>query len=125
MTLRAQSHNYAPLRFVTQRILTTPVTRLPSVAPVLAFIISGSRECFQAIRKESQNRRASEGQSLVLKLKTQISSLLNDKAPESRFSAVLLIKSIIEVGGPEILQDVSPWVRGLCHMLGVSNVSAS
>jgi hypothetical protein len=56
---------------------------------------------------------------LVHKLKTQLSTLLNGKSPEGRFTAVVLIKTVIEVGGWEILHGAESWVRGLLALLGV------
>jgi pre-rRNA-processing protein RIX1 len=63
---------------------------------------------------------ASASSVLIHKLKTQLSTLLNGKSPEGRFTAVVLIKAVVEVGGWEILQGAESWVRGLLSLFGVS-----
>ena len=53
----------------------------------------------------------------IHKLKTRISSLLQDRAPEGRYTAVVLIKAIVEVDGRPVLSGCEPWVRGLLSLL--------
>jgi len=53
-------------------------------------------------------------------LKTQISTLLNGKSPHGRFTAVALVKAVVDVGGWESLQASEPWVKGLLSILQVS-----
>lgn len=62
---------------------------------------------------------ASASSVLVHKLKTQLSTLLNGRSLEGRFTAVVLIKGVVEVGGWEVLQGSESWVRGLLAILGV------
>lgn len=51
---------------------------------------------------------------LVHKLKTQITTLLNNgRSQPGRFAAAILIKAVVEVGGYECLRTSEPWVRGL------------
>ncbi len=107
-----------PLRVVTQRLTTTPTRQLPHVASYLAASISECKEVFEYSQGDS--RDASETGVITHKLKTQLSALLHDRSPEARFSAVILIKAVVDVGGWSILQKVGPWVRELIAIIGVS-----
>ena len=111
-----------PLRVVTQRISNTPTNQLPRVAPVLAATIIECRTTFNTPQNVIQRNDTSENAVLVHKFKTQISALLQDKQPHARYAAVVLIKATVEVGGWNVLQGVSPWVRGLIGVIGVSEV---
>ena len=112
-----------PLRVVTQRLSSTPFKQLPHVAPYLATTIAQSGKAFAAPTREGQAVGGSESAVIVHKFKTQLSALLQDKSPEARYAAVILIKATVEVGGWNVLQGVAAWVRGLIGILGVSNSS--
>ncbi|KAL2036940.1 hypothetical protein N7G274_010365 [Stereocaulon virgatum] len=107
-----------PLRVVTQRISNTPTNQLPHVAPVLAATITECRTAFNTPQNVIQRNDTSDNAVLVHKLKTQISALLQDKQPHARYAAVVLIKATVEVGGWNLLQGVSPLVRGLIGVIG-------
>lgn len=63
---------------------------------------------------------APEHSVLVHKLKTQITTLLNNgRSQAGRFSAAILIKAVVDVGGYECLRTSEPWVRGLLSMVQV------
>ncbi|KAJ4366803.1 hypothetical protein N0V83_007328 [Neocucurbitaria cava] len=51
------------------------------------------------------------------KYRTLLSTLLQDRTVQGRWSAIVLIKATIEVGGWETLQKCLPWVRGLLGFL--------
>lgn len=53
----------------------------------------------------------------VHKLKTQVNTLLTGKSNNGRFTAVVLIKAIVDVGGWECLRLSEPWVRGLLSVI--------
>lgn len=57
---------------------------------------------------------------LIHKLKAQLSALLQDKSPQARYSALILIKATIEVGGWNVLQGSGAWVRAMIANLRVS-----
>lgn len=114
---------FNPLRVVTQRLSSTPSKQLPRVAPYLATIIAQCAKAFATTDKESQGVGGSESAIIVHKLRTQLSALLQDKSPEARYAAVILIKATVEVGGWDILQGVGAWARGLIAVLGVSKSS--
>ena len=109
----AQSINLRP---ITHRLLSTPVKDLPRIAQFLASSLSS---CAGVLRSsDNHTASASEGVALQIhKLKTRISSLLQDRAPEGRYTAVVLIKTIVEVGGRPVLSGCEPWARGLLSLL--------
>ena len=108
-----------PLRVVTQRLASTPTNRLPHVVPFLASTIAGCHEIFKHLETLEEGKDGSEVGIVVHKLKTQISTLLQDKSVEARWSAVILIKATVEAGGWNILQSCGAWVRGLLAILNV------
>ncbi|CAI4218337.1 unnamed protein product [Parascedosporium putredinis] len=60
---------------------------------------------------------ASETAVLVHKLKTALKTLLNDRDHRRRFTGVVLVKAVVDVGGWETLRSSEPWVRGLIAVL--------
>ncbi|CAD6581646.1 MAG: hypothetical protein ASARMPRED_000666 [Alectoria sarmentosa] len=114
----ASQDTFNPLRVVTQRLSSTPSKQLPHVAPYLATTIT---QCGKAFTAPSNNGQIVGGVDSVVifhKLKTQLSALLQDKGPEARYAAVILIKATVEVGGWNVLQGVGAWVRGLVGIVG-------
>jgi pre-rRNA-processing protein RIX1 len=106
------------LRPITQRLTSTPVKELPHIA---FFLASSIASCGQALQTASSQAsgRSNDNVALVHKLKTRISTLLQERSPEGRFAAVVLIKAVVEAGGGEILSSSSEsWVRGLLSVLG-------
>lgn len=65
----------------------------------------------------SNAKTSSEASVAVHKYKTLLSTLLQDRTIQGRWSAIVLIKATIEVGGWETLQKSLPWVRGLLGIL--------
>lgn len=120
----APQDTFNPLRVVTQRLSSTPSKLLPHVAPYLATTITQCDKAFAARSSRGQVVGGDESVIIVHKLKTQLSALLQDKSPEARYAAVILIKATVEVGGWNVLQGVGVWVRGLVGIIGVSNLSA-
>lgn len=121
MAEQPASSTFLTLRVVTQRLATTSAQRLPHVIPYLTTILSKSEDFSLAAQANNETRNVSEGPVLVHKLKTQISALLQDRSPEARYSAVVLAKATVEVGGWNVLQGVSPWVKYLIGIIGRSN----
>lgn len=109
-----------PLRVVTQRLSTTSAEKLPHIAPSLAASITQSRKAFGSSQDDGTDK--SGAAMVVHKLKTQLSALLQDRSPSARYAATILIKATVEVGGWNVLQGVSPWVRGLIAIISVSHV---
>jgi len=95
----------------------TPVKALPQIVSQLA---AGLLDCSDVLSQHVHTgKERSETGVLVHKLKTRISSLLQDRSIEGRWSAVVLVKAVIELGGWEILRTSESWVRGLIGILGV------
>ena len=106
----AQLH---PLKALIQRLTSTPVEELPSIAYFLASSISA---CLVSLQNSGVDRAAN-----LHKLKARISSLLQDRTPEGRFVGVIIAKAVIEAGGREVLVDSEPWLRGLIGILNKSD----
>lgn len=106
------------LRVITQRLAATPTWQLPHVVPYLAGTLLSCERIIQNNQASGHSKDASEASILVHKLKTQISTLLHEKTPQSKWASVILIKAIIEIGGEEILRESGAWVRGLLGILG-------
>lgn len=107
------------LRVLCAQLSSTPVNDLPRRTPMFLRHISRSHVPLSSPTANAAKADASASSVLVHKLKTQLSSLLNGKSAEGRFTAVVLIKAVVEVGGWEILKGSEPWVRGLLSILGV------
>lgn len=106
------------LRVITQRLAAAPTWQLPHVVPYLASTLLSCENIIRITQAPGQAKDVSEAAVLVHKLKTQISTLLQEKNPQSRWASVILIKAIVEIGGEEILRASSAWVRGLLGILG-------
>ncbi|KAH8702531.1 rRNA processing/ribosome biogenesis-domain-containing protein [Talaromyces proteolyticus] len=105
------------LRAITHRLTTTPTQELPHVVSYLAVSIGN---CSDVIASAQTKKAANvdESDSLqVNKLKTRLTSLLQDRSFEGRWAGVVLVKATIEAGQWEILHDCGPWVRGLLSIL--------
>ena len=110
----------ASLRIITNRLTTTPVDELPYVAAFLASALSDCSEL--GAQSESQKKTTENNDGLQInKLKARLTSLLQDRTFEGRWTAVMLIKALLEAGRWEILRDCGPWVRGLLAILSVRN----
>ena len=110
------SRQWHPLRIVTQRIASTPPSHLHQIAPALA-------ETLRACTADDFTPRAKPGRDerdaavLGHKFRTQLSSLLQEKAREARWAAVVLIKATLERGGQDVLESSGPWARGILGLL--------
>jgi pre-rRNA-processing protein RIX1 len=105
------------LRPITQRLISTPVKELPHIA---YFLASSIATCGQALQTASGQvtSRSNDNAVLVHKLRTRISFLLQERSYEGRFTAVVLVKAVVEAGGYEALSSSEPWVRGLLAIFG-------
>lgn len=107
----------APLRLINNRLSSTPLWQLPHVVPYLADSIG---KC-SSILSDADAHGVKDGSDvgmLVHRVKTRISTLLQDKSPQARWAAIVLIKAFIEAGGIEVLQDSSAWIRLMIGSLG-------
>ena len=107
------------MRAVTQRLSATLSKNVGHVAPYLAGALRDCKDVLSSPQNHVMGKEGSETAVLVHKFKSQISALLQDKAVEARWAAVVLIKATIELGGWEILRGCGAWVRGLLGLLSV------
>ncbi|KAL6925144.1 hypothetical protein ACHAPO_002091 [Fusarium lateritium] len=69
---------------------------------------------------------ASEAATIIPKLKLKINSLLIGRTTrESRFVAVALIKTMVDVGGWEVVRDCKDWASGLLDVVEKNDPMAS
>jgi pre-rRNA-processing protein RIX1 len=113
------------LRVLCFQLSSAPAADLPRLTPTLLRHILRCQIPLSSPAENAAKADASATSVLVHKLKTHLSTLLNGKSPEGRFTAVVLIKAVAEVGGWEILQGAESWVRGLLSLLGVSKCHPS
>jgi pre-rRNA-processing protein RIX1 len=110
------------LRVLCFRISSTPVSDLPNLTPTLLSYVLRCQGALSSPAAAAGKAEASSTAVLVHKLKTQLSTLLNGKSSEGRFSAVVLVKAVVEIGGWEVLNGSESWVRGLLSILGVRSL---
>ncbi len=117
-------NKYNSLRAVTSRLNNTPVKELPHIA---YFLASSIQNCADAL-KSTSGPSAGKNDDLSLqvhKLKAKISSLLQDRSAEGRFTAIVLVKATVEAGGREILGSCEPWLRALLAILNKTDPVSS
>lgn len=103
------------LRAVANRLNSTPVEDLPSQVGYLATSISSCRTLLQ------NGSSSSDYGTLLHKLKTRVSALLQDRTPEGRLSGIVIAKAIAEAGGSAILLDSGNWIRAIISCLNKSD----
>ncbi|PLN82061.1 rRNA processing/ribosome biogenesis-domain-containing protein [Aspergillus taichungensis] len=111
------------LHAVNHRLTNLPVKQLPAITASLAISLSNCGELLSSTQSLSQKSKPgksdanSENAVQVHRLMTRLSSLLQDRSPEGRWTAVVLIKAAVEAGQWEILRSCEPLVRGLIAIL--------
>jgi pre-rRNA-processing protein RIX1 len=106
----------ATLRALTFRISSTPTSQLPQHVPAIAASLANCRTLLSS-PQAAASKTSSESSVAVHKYRTLLSTLLQDRTIHGRWSAIVLIKATIEIGGWETLQKCLPWVRGLLGIL--------
>ncbi len=114
-----QISGVSPLRAVTLRLTSTPAKDISHIAPYLAGSLRDCKDVLSSPHNHGAGKAGSETAVLVHKYKNQLSTLLQEKTIEARWTAVVLIKATVEVGGWEVLRGCGAWVRGLLGLLGV------
>lgn len=107
------------LQVLCRRLTSTDPAELPALCPSL---IGHVHRCKAVLSLPTDQKKdgASEVSVLVHKLRTHLTTLLkNGRSQPGRFSAAILIKAVIDVGGWESLRTSEAWVRGLLDMLTV------
>ncbi|EXJ62643.1 hypothetical protein A1O7_03081 [Cladophialophora yegresii CBS 114405] len=100
------------LRAITTRLTTTPINHLPRIAGFLATALA---QC-QLEDQFSDSKKAASSVT-AHKLKTRIASLLQDRNAAGRLTAAVLIKAIVDKGGPNVLANSEVWTKGLLSCL--------
>ncbi|KAJ2905188.1 hypothetical protein MKZ38_006094 [Zalerion maritima] len=110
------SQTQSKLRVLCGQLSSTKVEDLPRCLPNL---VENVLQCGKLLSTshDPKSKTSSQTYTLVHKLKTQISTLLNGKTVGARFSGAALAKAVIDVGGRECLQTSGPWARSLISML--------
>ena len=115
MVQAAFTQSVPALRAISYRISSTPTKLLPQIAPQIAASLWSCKDVISA--SPESLKAGSDASSLVHRLKTSLSSLLQDRTIEGRWAAVVLVKAAIEAGGVEILSKSNGWVRSLLAIL--------
>lgn len=105
----------AALKQLTFRISSTPVPELPRVAAQVSGSLWACRDLL-SYTAPSGKQNSDDGVT-VHRFKTQLSTLLQDRTVEGRWSAVVLVKATIEAGGLEVLGKANGWVKSLLGFL--------
>jgi pre-rRNA-processing protein RIX1 len=111
------------LRVLCKRLVSTPAEELPRLAPVLVGLVLRCGAPLSAVPDAKSKDKTSEAPMLVHKLRTHITTLLNGRSASGRFTAVCLIKAVIDVGGWETLRLADAWIRGLISVLQVCRLT--
>lgn len=110
------------LQTLCRRLDTTDPADLPTLCPSLVGHIQRCESVLSLAVDQKPKDGAPEHAVLVHKLKSQITSLLrNGRSKPARFSAAVLIKAVVDVGGYECLRTAGErgWVQGLLDILKV------
>lgn len=108
------------LQVLCRRLASTEPDDLLRLCPTLLKQIQRCGGVLSQPSDQKPKEGSSESSVLVHKLRTQITTLLNNgRSLPGRFSAAILIKGIIDAGGWECLRTSEPWVRGLLSILQV------
>ncbi|PYH42028.1 uncharacterized protein BP01DRAFT_326324 [Aspergillus saccharolyticus JOP 1030-1] len=104
------------LHAVNHRLTNIPVKQLPPLASSLAASLSNCGELLSTPQSQ-KSKSESDNAVQVHKLMTRLTSLLQDRTVEGRWTAVVLVKALVEAGQWEILRGSEPFVRGLMGIL--------
>ncbi|KAJ0301664.1 hypothetical protein COL516b_007640 [Colletotrichum fioriniae] len=94
------------LKVLCRKLTSTPPAQLPHSIP--AFINHVLR-CKDVLSAPHDPKASSEVSSLVHKLRTIITTLLNGKSAMGRFTGATLVKAVVDVGGWECLKESGNW----------------
>ncbi|KAI9762629.1 MAG: hypothetical protein M4579_000247 [Chaenotheca gracillima] len=114
----------SPLRALNQSLSSTDVKHLPNKIP---YLLSALQNCNQVLSAPENHSTTKDSEHAVAihKLRTRISSLLQDASPEGRWAGVVLAKAVVDVGGWETLRTCGPWVKNILSILRKSDPAAT
>lgn len=107
------------LRVLCKRLTSTPPDELARLCPVLVGHVLRCGGPLSAAQDAKGKDKLAETPVLIHKLKTSITTLLMGRNASGRFTAVCLIKAVVDVGGWECLKSAGPWITGLISVLQV------
>ena len=87
-----------------------------------SYIAASLSDCSDIISSPQAKKAANSDDNdalLVNKLKARVTSLVQDRTVQGRWTGVVLVKATIEAGQWEVLHDCAAWVRGLLSILSV------
>ncbi|KAF4457491.1 hypothetical protein F53441_541 [Fusarium austroafricanum] len=113
------------LRVLCRKLTSIPPTQLPHALPSLINHVLHCKEPLSAPSDRKVKDNSSEASQLVHKLKASITTHLNGRSREARFAAVGLVKTVVDVGGWEVLRGCQPWITGLLFVIEKSDPIAS
>jgi pre-rRNA-processing protein RIX1 len=104
--------NESALRAITARLTVTPSEHLPRIAGFLATALA---QC--PLEDQFADNKTNASSVTAHKLKTRITSLLQERNAAGRLTAAVLIKTIVDKGGANVLANSEVWVKGLLSCL--------
>lgn len=113
------------LRLLCQQLTSSAISpaRLAQSSQVLTQHVLQCAGPLSAPQDQKIRDSSSESTVLVHKLKNAVKTLLNDRDHRRRFTGVVLVKAIVDVGGWECLRSSEPWVRGLLAVIQVRDLT--
>lgn len=113
------------LRLLCQQLTSSAISpaRLAQSSHVLTQHVLQCAGPLSAPQDQKIRDSSSESTVLVHKLKNAVKTLLNDRDHRRRFTGVVLVKAIVDVGGWECLRSSEPWVRGLLAVIQVRDLT--
>ncbi|KAI9714733.1 MAG: hypothetical protein M1820_000022 [Bogoriella megaspora] len=117
-----ESESLATLVSISQLLSSTATEQLPRVAPKVVAEISACSDLLSSSPAE-KGGKSSEKTVSVHRFITQISTFLRDRIKEHQWTGIILVKSVVEIGGVRIFQRVDGWSKALLQIL--SNAAPS
>lgn len=109
----------ADLRVLCRILTSSAPEDLPRLCRALVGHVSRCAGPLSAHQDGKGKDKLSEAASLVHKLRTRITALLQGKSAPGRFAAVVLVKAVVDVGGWECLRTSEAWIAGLLSVVRV------
>ena len=103
---------FTVLHAVAQRVTSTPTEDLPRI---VGFLSNSLSSCSWPV--DDNGTHQVDTSAPLHKLKTRVSSLLQDRSSEGRFAAAVLIKPLTEAVYASESSVLEPWARGLISCL--------
>lgn len=108
------------LRVLCRKLSTIPPQQLPHSLPCLVNHVLHCKGPLSAPQEQKLKGDSPEVAQLVHKLKASVTSLLKSRTKEARFTAVALVKAMVDVGGWEVLRGSFTWVQDLLSIVQAS-----